>query len=483
MSHLKILPLLLAAAILLGLPAGAGAADEGATATEAPETHEVVPGRFAVTLELAGTFVPRRAHEVMYEPEEYGGPLEVRHAVAPGRVTEGQLLVSFDREAIDEEVHRRERDLEIARLKLAEAEEKHRRKEEDVRIALDQSELRLDRAVQELELFRRVNRPSRIEQSEYGLEGSEIRIQDTIEELEQLERMYGADELTEETEEIVLRRTRRGLERQRRSLGFARQRHELLVEVTLPREEQDLELNVRKYENAHGELQVVSDLELKQARLEMEARRETFERQAEALEGLRRDREAMDLRAPADGWAVAGFYRDGKWQRVAETERQLEPGGTVKAGQVLFTVVNPGEVDLVAGAEQKDLLALRVGASATAWPSIAEGEPLAASVDAVAPVPVGGKHEVRVRLSETHRRLMPGQTARIAVVLSEEAAALTVPAAAVAEADGTHRVWVWTGEAAEARTVEVGATHDGVTVVVSGVSAGDHVLVKAPEDK
>ena len=66
----------------------------------------------------------------------------------------------------------------------------------------------LRRAEDDLAYWNDVLRPAQIEEAEYRLDGQRNRLADQKEELAQLEKMYGEDDLTEETEEIVLSRAR-----------------------------------------------------------------------------------------------------------------------------------------------------------------------------------------------------------------------------------------------------------------------------------
>ena len=197
----------------------AGAADE-------PATEIVQPSRFVQTLELSGVLEPRESEAVAFEPEVYGGALEVVRALGDGQVEKGTVLVQFDDEEAREALDAAERELHIATLKHRALEHELVTKRKQHELRLIQLETETARAEEALQRFLEIEKPERIAQSAYNLEGTENRLQDQTEELEQLEKMYKEDDLTEETEEIVLRRTRRNLVRSRKSLEWARRRHD-----------------------------------------------------------------------------------------------------------------------------------------------------------------------------------------------------------------------------------------------------------------
>ncbi len=60
------------------------------------------------------------------------------------------------------------------------------------------------------------------------------------EELRQLEKMYKADDITEETEEIVLRRARDNVEQAKFMLEFAQLNHDHALKFDLPRKEEQV---------------------------------------------------------------------------------------------------------------------------------------------------------------------------------------------------------------------------------------------------
>ena len=83
----RALVLILPAMLLLVGSSTARSDEEDAASpakAKAPRTEEVSRDRFVETLELSGTFIPRGAQAIAYEPEVFGGTLEVVDAVKAG---------------------------------------------------------------------------------------------------------------------------------------------------------------------------------------------------------------------------------------------------------------------------------------------------------------------------------------------------------------------------------------------------------------
>lgn len=470
------------AAFLLVLLAPAGLAGEAEDDTKtAPETVEVRRRPFTVGLERSGTFVPRGAVEVAYRPEVYGGVLEVVLSAKPGFVVAGQELVRFDDEVIRREIQNAESALYIARARLEKQQADLQGKKASSELQRARLESRRARAERAVVLFLEVHEPMRTAQSEHNLQGTDNRIQDRVEELAQLEKMYEADDLTEETEEIVLRRARRDLARSRRSFEWQKQRQGLLVEVTLPNEKSDLEYDLQRKKNELQTFLATSTPDLRRAELEFEKSRADFEYQEKRLRDLRADRDALRVRAPRDGYAVPGAFKGTSWQDIAGMRRALEPGNRLKVRQVLFTIVRPGDVGVHATVGEADLGKLKVSQRVVVHPGVDAQRTLDGAISEVLRVGSGGKYAVRIDLEETDEVLMPGSSAKLDIVIRREEEALVVPADAVQKDGEQCRVFVWADDEVAPREVKTGATVEGRTEILEGLEEGERILPRPPE--
>ena len=81
-----------------------------------------------------------------------------------------------------------------------------------------------------------------------------------------------------------------------------------------------------------------------------------------------------------------------------------------------------------------------------------------------------------VKVEGTHEGLKPGMTAEVEILITEVKDALTVPVAAVVEANGELLCWVKKGGDYERRVLEVGWSNDEFVEVKSGIQQGDVVL-------
>ena len=120
-------------------------------------------------------------------------------------------------------------------------------------------------AEEALAYFEEVQLQQNREMAKESLQSAEFRLEYAQEELNQLEKMYEEDNLTEETEEIILKRTRRSVESAKRSLERTRLATKRTLKVTLPRSHDALKSAAKKavLEHELARLSLPRALELK----------------------------------------------------------------------------------------------------------------------------------------------------------------------------------------------------------------------------
>ena len=183
------------------------------------------------------------------------------------------------------------------------------------------------------------------------------------EELKQLVKMYEADDLTEETEEIVLRRTRDDVERSRYRRALARQSLEKGLEVDVPRSQEDVEDALKKASLALQRALTVAETEVAEKEANVEQLDRALRRAEQRLSRLAADQQCMTLTAPISGLVYLGEQQFGKWSNSGPLAARLQPGTNIKPQQVLMTVVEPAVGRIVAMVPEADLQHLAMNRS------------------------------------------------------------------------------------------------------------------------
>jgi HlyD family secretion protein len=451
-----------------------------AAAQDAAPTVSVKREEIAFHLDFSGTFDGKSTTEAAYKPRVWGEEVEVEEAHAPGPVQKGDVLLRLKSERIDDAIKAGERDLAISKAALATQTEDIARQQANSATSLARAEFDAKNAQTALERYETVEMPLRIEEGDHYLQGLRNWEADQVEELAQLEKMYKGDDLTEETEEIVLKRARRDLERTRRVLDFQTRRNKLMRDIDLPRDLESLRLEARRTAGDRDRVLAVTKLAQAQQKLELERTTANVEKQERDLGRLKSDRELFELKSPAAGFAVPGAMLRGKWQNADGVRNALKKGGRFRPNDVIFTIVESEEGRIVASVPEASLAWIRPGARALAHATQSTSLEWQAQVASVASFSSSG--EYLVELDPVERTTVPvGMTCKLRIDTGKRPAIL-VPQTAVE--DGGFQKWVHVvgadGKAAR-RPVTLGQTNENRVEVTTGLEDGEKVLVTAPK--
>jgi membrane fusion protein, multidrug efflux system len=167
--------------------------------------------------------------------------------------------------------------------------------------------------------------------------------------------------------------------------------------------------------------------------------------------------------------------------------RMIENGEAVSPGDELFTVVNPGTLELEGSIAVADAARVRVGQPVEFTLDAVPTERHRGSVARIDPTadPATRQVGVYVQLPNQSWRLVGGQFARGRILTGASATAVLVPETAVREtASGEREVFVVINGRAVRRVVTLGPRDDagGVIAVLRGVQAGERVIVAPTTD-
>ncbi len=408
----------------------------------------------------------------------------VVEVAAPGtRVRRGEVVVQCDAEKLREQLADLEEDRPggMVALELAQAELENLRVTTPLRLEAARRAQRT--ATEDLSHFEMTGKEQREKSARFNLKSSENYLANQMEELKQLEQMYKADDLTEETEEIVLKRQRFEVERAQFSLENARISSGRELETLLPREAENQRNAKRDQDIAAALADQTLPRALAKKQLDTEKMQRERRKADKRIEDLKADLEAMQVRAPIDGVVYYGACVNGRWATAGAVLPKLAPGGKLAPNEVFMTVVNPDRIRIKAVVPEAEVAKVSEGMRGSAAPTAQAEQSLPVRVEEVGafPLPTGGFEAVLSFESKGGVRVVPGMTCKVQLGDGQRAKALTVPNDAVGT-DGTDKV-VWVvkeGAIPERRVVRTGASDDTSTEVVEGLSEGEKILLKRP---
>ena len=179
-------------------------ADPPAVAKDA--THEVKRERLKIEVNLSGVFESDQMWPISLRPESWSAFTVVKAVPHGKKVQKGETLVQLDMSKIDEQLQDLEGTMQTNRLTLQLAESALELFKKTLPMDLESAARSKRISDEDLNYFLKVGRAFSEASAEFSLKNSQQSLEYAEEELKQLEKMYNADDLTEETEEIILKR-------------------------------------------------------------------------------------------------------------------------------------------------------------------------------------------------------------------------------------------------------------------------------------
>ncbi len=383
------------------------AVDE-AEAQDSPDADEVV---------VKGHFLAKSEHPIASRPEEWAEDLRVEFCVPHGtRVKQGDVLVRLRSRKLEHAIEDQQQSVVAAQLAARKGHEELEHLRKSTRMTVSDARRAERRATEDLKRFVTVVRDQRQESLEFSLKSAEDYLAYEEEELKQLVKMYEADDLTEETEEIVLRRTRDDVERSRYRLTLARQSLEKGLEVDVPRSQEELEDALKKTTLALQRALTVAETDVAEKEANVEQLDRALHRAEQRLSRLTADQRCMTLTAPISGLVYLGEQQFGQWSNSGPLSARLQPGTNIKPQQVLMTVVEPAVGRIVAIVPEADLQHLAVNQSGKLVVPAFSDLACDAKVIEISSIPIDdGKFLVTLQpaLPPNTEQLVPGMTCQV----------------------------------------------------------------------
>lgn len=408
----------------------------------------------------------------------------ITHITPHGAVVKkGDALVRFDTEDIEKKLVDARHVLESGTLSLAQAEQDAKLRQETAPHKLEAARKAAAIAKEENTYFTQIRRKAAEESAAQALKRSEQMLSNQREELKQLTKMYEADDLTEDTEEIILIRQQDAVAAAEFALRMEVLDHKRTLEVNLPREAKTLADNERDTALAlkKAEEEIPRAIEL--GKLALESLKTNFQRDKKELAELEADRALFEVKAPADGVFYHGPVENGRWT-PGDLPKSLVPHGKVPVHKAFATFV-PGsaKLSLVSFIDDSTARSLEPGTTGIAILSGREDVEIPVKLAKLATVPAtDGTY--RADLTATWpANLVPsaGATAQVLLISYQQASAIVVPNKALSfEAAGwTVDVKLADGKT-ERRAVKRGRVSKEETEILSGIDVGQVIVVPAP---
>ncbi len=463
--------------LLAALLASTAAAQSPEARPETP-TVKVRHLPFRVVYEADGVFVPAQATELSFSPRALEGELRIAEITPHGAmVRQGEVILRLEDEPAKNVLRAAEWAVRTTERTLVEGKARQEDLDSDSERDLARAETDLAFAEKSLKGYVEVVRPLEKEEFELSERSYKHNIADQEEELAQLGKMYKEDQLTEETEEIVLKRSKRNLEESKTRISLFQQRHRYVEIFSEPVQREMLENAVKDKRKGLRDLRRTRETAKFLSKIELEKLDHDAHAARQRLDRLREDIERMTFRAPHDGLMIHGSFED----RVAVN--LLKRNGQAMPNVTLVTVARPGQLKVRFSLKEKDRYRIGAGMSAAIVPEALSDFRFMGSVEPVSGFPLpDNSWNTHVIFGHSDDRLQPLLKAKVLITLHDSMDSIVVPIGAVFRRGDRSICYVRSKAlfGVAVRTVLTGPD-DGKNIVIrEGLSESDEVLLQEP---
>jgi HlyD family secretion protein len=206
----------------------------------------------------------------------------------------------------------------------------------------------------------------------------------------------------------------------------------------------------------------------------------------EDVQRRRRQVAACTIRAPAPGLVV--YSSSGESYR-REERGPIQEGGKVFQRQKIISLPNTAEMIVEVRVHEASVDKVRPGQIATIIAEPFPDQVFHGKVLSVAPLPDAQRsylspdikvYTTKVSIEDSQTSLRPGMSAKVEILVEKLADVLMVPVQVVANRAGRKVCYVATEDGTEEREVKTGAFNDTFVQIVTGLEAGENVLLSPP---
>lgn len=446
---------------------------EKATTSQPPAAtteHTVKVAPFTIKSEIDGILVPTKTQTFALEPKRWKA-FSIESVPDHGTaIKKGEPLIIFKSEAIDKKLRDQETAIKEQEIKLAIANRELTELQQKNALSLAATKRRMDHAEADLAYYESIGQSAKKESLVQSLQQIEDFLSYQKEELNQLLKMYEEDDITEETEEIILVRQKARVRDAENSVKERKRQNAFALKATLPRELIDYQAKVEtaRIDYATAKLNLSRKYELK--KLEVSKLELALADAREVLAETQEDRELFEVVAEFDGNLLYGEFVDGQW-RKGKTPEFLKPGGNVPTRTTVLTLVaSDSPLALHALLETEKVVELQA--------SLEESGESAPKLKISSYPNLNGKHLVATEAKAPEPFHFPGQKEKAELVFYQAEKAITIPSEALKEKeDGTPFVMLKLSEGEpEERTVTLGKKDDQVSEILTGLEEGQVIL-------
>ncbi|MBK1881527.1 efflux RND transporter periplasmic adaptor subunit [Luteolibacter pohnpeiensis] len=436
---------------------------------------EAEPGDFTIALPTGGSL--EAVNEVTVR-NEVPGQTRIISLIKEGSfVKKGDLLIELDSEDIENRLNQAEISYQQSVTQVAESEERVGTIESENIIRLNDTELALEFAKQNLLKYREGEWPQLRKKAEstITLATEELRrAQDRLDGTRKLEEKGYATSAELIADQLVVQR--RDIE-----LQSAREDLRLLTKFDYPQKLRQLEANE---ENAKIRLERTrrqNETSLEKAKMQLTSIRETQELRESNLADLKEARKHTKIYAPQSGLVV--YEKAQNWR-----QEPIEEGSNVRERQTLISLPDVSKMQVPVNIYENQISLIKPGMKAYVHIDALPGQRFEGEVQSVATMPEPSQdsnpsnrvYKAEVVLNDSIPDIKPGVTARVEVLVAELQNVIKVPLQSVVGIEDRQFCFIHNHGKDVPVEVQLGLFDSDFVEILSGVEKGDQVVLAPP---
>jgi len=436
---------------------------------------------FKTETTLQAVFLPTQSQEIRIKPEIWSA-FSITSLVPQGSmVKKGDTLIGIDAKKLDKHIAKTEKARAAAALTLAQTKYDLAQLEITTPRSLETAARTEKETTENLKWYTEIGQPKDIAATKNAVLKAEQTLSYTEEELKQLLKMYNEDDKIEETEEIILTRTRNSIAHTKLALESIRINAEKSLKTEIPRKLLSYQLSAKNAQIANTAAKENLPRALEQKRLAVALAVKNDKIAVENIAKLKSDRAMMNITSPSDGLVYYGSIKAGKWNPAAAT-KVLNIGAKLPASTTVMTIIpTDTPLELSAFTEEANLSALKKDSSGYAITLLNRYQSLPVKLTNLSTCPeTDGKFHVTLQPTlSKDLPVVPGMKATVKISGKTLPKALKVPTAYITRADDsgyTVKVKLADGKT-ETRKVDIGLSNKDWAVITKGLEKGQ-VIVK-----
>lgn len=316
-----------------------------------------------------GVFVPAESQAIALEMRAYSGELRFTYVADHGSfVNEGDTIAKIDTKSLDKQIEQAKIDADSAKIRHQSAVERARMEVESAKLTEATTRASLERARRALEGWEKYELDFARRQSELSAQYAKDGISDAQDEFDQLLAMYSDDELTDATEEIVLKRSRRDLARSKISQQLQDERRKYTATYDWPNSGERRREAVLQQELAMAHFMQQLDLDAQNREDRIRRSKRDLKKALDHVAHLEEDAKLFVLNAPRSGVFLHGSLDD--YGRGSAAPRYKAGGNGVQRKE-LFMVANPDRLKVALSIPEPNYRDVKNGMAVKVRPAIA----------------------------------------------------------------------------------------------------------------